>query len=409
MVQSFFEKKYIRYHELEKQIYTGMAKGFSEERRRINYIHNKIIFLNSNGKRYNLVDIFKPNENEHSQVVADILNYNIGGENIFLSSFLLQCFKCDISFDCKKTDITSEKYRIDILVKNKEKAIIIENKINNAIDQQEQLKRYINIVKHLGIKEENIFIIYIKRRNKDIYPSDSLSVYHNSFRSRVSISSFSDDILPWLTNDVLPNIKKKDSNLFHFVSQYIDYLKFSLKKDVVTDMKINKFLIEELGLNESESDLNVRLIQDEIENINEVQNCLNKLLTEQKEKSFNRWYNMLMNDYPDLKIIRNENKEAFTKVGVLFSSGIDEFSVLVEKDSNSIYYGVSRHFTNAENYSDNIKEISKKITDSGFKESESWWYAWRYTSYESAYTELCCLIDKAVFYISSEKTKDNTK
>lgn len=409
MVQSFFEKKYIRYHELEKQIYTGMAKGFSEERRRINYIHNKIIFLNSNGKRYNLVDIFKPNENEHSQVVADILNYNIGGENIFLSSFLLQCFKCDISFDCKKTDITSEKYRIDILVKNKEKAIIIENKINNAIDQQEQLKRYINIVKHLGIKEENIFIIYIKRRNKDIYPSDSLSVYHNSFRSRVSISSFSDDILPWLTNDVLPNIKKKDSNLFHFVSQYIDYLKFSLKKDVVTDMKINKFLIEELGLNESESDLNVRLIQDEIENINEVQNCLNKLLTEQKEKSFNRWYNMLMNDYPDLKIIRNENKEAFTKVGVLFSSGIDEFSVLVEKDSNSIYYGVSRHFTNAENYSDNIKEISKKITDSGFKESEFWWYAWRYTSYESAYTELCCLIDKAVFYISSEKTKDNTK
>ncbi|MBT0383209.1 PD-(D/E)XK nuclease family protein [Morganella morganii] len=135
MVQSFFEKKYIRYHELEKQIYTGMAKGFSEERRRINYIHNKISFLNSNEKRYNLVDIFKPNENEHSQVVADILNYNIGGENIFLSSFLLQCFKCDISFDCKKTDITSEKYRIDILLKNKEKAIIIENKINNAIDQ----------------------------------------------------------------------------------------------------------------------------------------------------------------------------------------------------------------------------------------------------------------------------------
>lgn len=97
------------------------------------------------------------------------------------------------------------------------------------------------------------------------------------------MSSFSDDILPWLTNDVLPNIKKKDSDFFHFVSQYIDYLKFSLKKNVMTDMKINKFLIEELGLNESESDLNVRLIQDEIENINEVQSCLNKLITEKKK------------------------------------------------------------------------------------------------------------------------------
>lgn len=79
-----------------------MAKGFSEERRRINHIHNKISFLNSNEKRYNLVDIFKPNENDHNQVVADILNYKVNGENIFLSSFLLQCFKCDISFDCKK-------------------------------------------------------------------------------------------------------------------------------------------------------------------------------------------------------------------------------------------------------------------------------------------------------------------
>ncbi|WP_214051618.1 PD-(D/E)XK nuclease family protein, partial [Morganella morganii] len=185
---------------------------------------------------YNLVDIFKPNENDHNQVVADILNYKVNGENIFLSSFLLQCFKCDISFDCKKTDITSEKYRIDILVKNKEKAIFIENKINNAIDQQEQLKRYIDIVKHLGIKEENIFVIYIKRRNKDIYPSDSLSVYHNSFGNRVSVSSFSDEILPWLTNDVLPNINEKNSNLFYFVSQYIDYLEFFLKKDVMANM-----------------------------------------------------------------------------------------------------------------------------------------------------------------------------
>lgn len=399
-----FEKKYIKYNDLKYKVYSCIAKDFSNN---INVVRKLKYAIDSvcQSKIYdaNLADILKPSENSHSLILKKILSYKRNGVNIFVKSLFSELFKYEILFDYSDISVFTEKYRIDLLIKDKRSAIIIENKIHNAIDQEEQLRRYIDIIKHIGISEENIFIIYLTGTDKKIYPSESLSKYNNLFKERTVVASFSTDILSWLVECVSPNVRNEDNSFQYFISQYTEHLKNFFKRDDPMSMKINDFIMAELKLNNDTPDFNVTAILDEIKNVTEVQNYLNKLLSEQKEQSFDHWYRQLITDYPSLNIIRNSKKGSLTKIGVLFEIDGHQFSVLIEKDINTIYLGISRHFTDDEVYSDYVRELSEKISDTGYKESEAWWYAWHYTSYESGYSELCYLINKTVAYIDSAK------
>lgn len=88
----------------------------------------------------------------HSEIIASLLDPN---EKHGLGEVPLQCFLDKI--DCKdfgelsKTIVELEKgvedmRRIDILLTNGNKAIIIENKLNDAVDQPNQLKDYLNSI-----------------------------------------------------------------------------------------------------------------------------------------------------------------------------------------------------------------------------------------------------------------------
>ena len=102
-------------------------------------------------------------ENFHSDILKMILDPYTEevGNSQFLTSFLeligcnTQDFKSDVSCE-REVSLNSRDSRIDILIESKRKAIIIENKINGAVDQPNQLARYIKL-----LEDENIEIVKI--------------------------------------------------------------------------------------------------------------------------------------------------------------------------------------------------------------------------------------------------------
>lgn len=103
----------------------------------------------------------------HSRFIAYLLNPvgNHGMGNKFLELFVQSVLKID-EFDCTNYEVQTEYKDIDILIYNNEQAIIIENKIY-AGDQDRQLERYYNAIKHEvnqlngDIKRKNVFIAYL--------------------------------------------------------------------------------------------------------------------------------------------------------------------------------------------------------------------------------------------------------
>ncbi len=98
-------------------------------------------------------------ENFHSDILKSLLSpqekHNEGYKYLNLFIDLLNKTNYDKQYEIYKDDfknaiVEREKNNIDILITDScsKKAIIVENKINNAVDQQRQLPRYVNIVKN---------------------------------------------------------------------------------------------------------------------------------------------------------------------------------------------------------------------------------------------------------------------
>ena len=114
-------------------------------------------------------------ENFHSDILNMILDPYTEevGNSQFLTSFLelIGCntddFKSDVS--CKReASWNSRDSRIDILIESKSKAIIIVNKINGAVDQPNQLARYIKLLEDKNIKIVKIvYLTLIKGKTID--------------------------------------------------------------------------------------------------------------------------------------------------------------------------------------------------------------------------------------------------
>lgn len=161
----------------------------------------------------------------------------------------------NIKNDNSKTNNTTENTpkqengRIDILVRTGDYAIIFENKLFNAPDQEHQLAGYIEKVKGVKqngeskYKDNNIFVIYLSRKGDEpdngSWESSTVTnfSYSESFADRYANISFREDILPWLKDYVLPNVRKKDTDLESALVQYINYLKLEFMKnnDVSTE------------------------------------------------------------------------------------------------------------------------------------------------------------------------------
>ena len=212
----------------------------------------------------NVIEELHAGENAHSRILRMLLQYKSFGDYLVYSSFLnlLKKNYLDIPFSvrCHRPEFVNEEGRIDLLIKEysaREKfAIIIENKVCGATDQAEQIQRYIEKVEFDGVPTKNIYVIYLTKDGEKEVSDYSLT---EKARNKLGMTSSSggrffrinyrDHILPWLENDIYPNIPVKEDLLISSIRLYIDYLKglFGEKNNEKTVYnKVRKVMKEEL-------------------------------------------------------------------------------------------------------------------------------------------------------------------
>lgn len=179
----------------------------------------------------NIIDELHINENGHSRILTKLLMYqDLNGESVFLQSLIsyIKQHARSKEFDAlkiSKPKITQEFQRIDLWLRDYSTgyAIIFENKVNNAIDQEFQISRYIDKTKDEGFNEDNIFVVYLSNSGKE--PEEqSWGNYKKSFSGRYINLTFKYSIIDWIRHYVQPNIQTKDKFLQSAIFQYVDFL-----------------------------------------------------------------------------------------------------------------------------------------------------------------------------------------
>lgn len=209
--------------------------------------------------RVNLVEILGANENSHTTILAEVLRYWRNGSYPFLRSFLKNIIIGDACPQVENPKIVTQREYIDALIFEVGKyAVIIENKINWATDQKRQIQRYIEAassVCHIDPKKQkNIWVVYLTDDGRkkvsaisltseakdllDYY--DDKSDSQENHKSRYLECNYRDDVLPWLTESVLPACRFSEVELIAMLQQYISYLekRFAIngcRNDELTD------------------------------------------------------------------------------------------------------------------------------------------------------------------------------
>ena len=364
----------------------------------------------------NLIDELRANENAHSRILEKLLKQQEPTNKKYdiLESFLQfilekYCDKLEFhKIEIKKPQITQEKKRIDLWIRDQNNyAIVIENKVHNALDQNDgkivkggQLERYIDITKEHNFKEEKIYVLFLPPTYEKEPSKDSWGKYYKSeiHNKRYLNLSFKDDILPWMKNRVLPNIRLKDKYLSSTIEQYIDHLegKFSLRTiNNSMNMELQEFIKKELGLNGIEPEKALKIILTKKEEMQNAINQLNDLEKKINVEHFSKWENRLVTDFPNHKIVGNWNRPDYCiNIGVKIDYRDIMYSLIIEynNSNNRIYYGIGIHYATTEkNSALNFEEI---ISDLQLHSPEEWWYAWDSTSFPKAYRRLKTLIEK---------------
>ena len=365
----------------------------------------------------NLIDELRANENAHSRILEKLLQQQEPTNKKYeiLESFLQfildkYCDKQEFQkIEIKKPQITQEKKRIDLWIRDqKNYAIVIENKVHNAVDQNDgkivkggQLERYIDITKEHNFKEEQIYVLYLPPTYEKEPSRDSWGEKYfegEIHKKRYLNLSFRDDILPWMKNRVLPNIRLKDKYLSSTIEQYIDHLegKFSLRTiNNSMNMELQEFIKKELGLIGIEPEKALKIILNKKVEMQNAINQLNELEKKINTEHFQKWENLLKTEFSNYNIVGNWNKpDSCINIGIKVSYVDIIYSLMIQYNiiNNRIYYGIGRHYaTQKINRELNFEVI---ISDLQLQLPDEWWYAWDYTSFHNAYMRLKTLIEK---------------
>ncbi len=347
-------------------------KRYLEEKRKLPY-------------HINVIDELHINENGHSRILLKLLQFeNDRGEWEVLQSLVNYIKTRNKSkqfdrIDIVKPEITQEKARIDLWVRDRvgNYAIIFENKIYDANDQEAQLSRYIDKTKECHFDENNIFVVYLSQIGNE--PNkQSWGEYKQSFKDRYINLSFKEDILPWLKNSVLPNIKYKDTYLINAVQQYIDYLDglFDLRTIQKTiNMKLNRIIADYLHLEECKDDKECfEKTREQLNNINELQRTVKTMFDEIGFTIMRKTEMDIIEKHPSIRKDKNES-ENNVRIVVPF----DGKDVLVIIDWDSSYHSTlycQVEYLNGEQLleTDLLTERTKDILNNKPNEKQRWVY-----------------------------------
>lgn len=240
----------------------------------------------------NLYSTIHLSENDHTQILWDIIRYRKNGKYVFIKSFIKDCLGID-NFEMSDENVVSvtnatqypslsnvgespqntNRYGfIDLLLKDKDKVIIVENKVCDASDGKNQLARYfytfakidqdLEELKKAGINttdnsqpiaDNKIFVVYLTKDVSKTFPTEKSSL-PDFLKKRLGLVnekkepldtnnqdinipnashyihiSYSENIVNWIKENVLPEISAYNSNVFYqSVALYVDYLENDL-------------------------------------------------------------------------------------------------------------------------------------------------------------------------------------
>lgn len=309
----------------------------------------------SNGKRQmesrlpyhlNVIDELYINENGHSRILAKLLQYKSENQRYdilkSLLDFIAVSYKKESfgSIKVNQPEITQEKERIDLWVREKgQYAIIFENKIYNAADQDAQLCRYIDKTKEYGFREDQIFVVYLSQNGLEP-DNQSWGDYKESFQNRYVNISFRDHIQHWLKEQILPNVRIKETILRSAIEQYIDYLDglFDLRiQNNAIKMETEKIIVEKLQLDQKSDLEKVQLLKDKIGEVNELYNQLVALKEYYRKEALTpyikKWNDEIKRLYPGL-----ENSKEGGHIGLLVPFRGDFVNVRISEDDDRQMY-----------------------------------------------------------------------
>ena len=209
-------------------------------------------------------------ENSHTNILMRLLEYKNQHGYVFLENFFNYLGisitideSVGILFDREKSTKGEQKDgRIDgFISQNKKFALIIENKINHAPTTTGQLQTYIeDLIKNKHFNENQVYVIYLteagieKPQKTDIefMKTKGICVSDNDDNGEIHgdryfAVNYRDHILPWLKEEIQPNVIQRDVTLNTGLIQYIDYLegRFGIRKqDVDIINKSEKWIKE---------------------------------------------------------------------------------------------------------------------------------------------------------------------
>ena len=338
--------------------------------------------------RTNLLNSFNVNENAHSRLLISLLKYKPA-----LHHFLNFLTKKKLNFDISLIDkpiLTVEKWRIDGLVQEEGKyAFIIENKIHNAVEQKEQIGRYIDVCKQLGYKLNQIYILYLTRYAENKPTIQTWGNYKESdFAGRYVKIAYKEDIIVWL-KEYLQVISERETIVKSAVIQYIDYLKHVFNNREIfkgMDNKLQDFLAQKLQLTDNNVK-NIDIITTKVSEIDELQKHLKALVEITREKCLFEWKDHLQKEFKRHNFIVNAEGN-YPNVYVILEYEGKSFAAAIEycRLNNDIYFGLGRHFS-SETLNEEVKYFFCDFLKDREFQSNDWWYGWKDTTFQEAYTD----------------------
>lgn len=323
----------------------------------------------------NVIDELSANENANSRILSALLQYTDNGEYVLLKSFVKNVLS-DFNIEVKHPYITTENLRIDLLVReNKEKdkyAIIFENKIHNAVQQKNQLARYIIKLRNEGFRDNEIYVVFMPpymyepndccwHEPQDVCENcdrskcliESNPELKEIFKSRYKVVTFRDDVILWLKEYVVPNCRQKEVYLYTASMQYLDYLEgyFYLRTiNKGMSMNLDKIIINYMKLEDCQSDKErANMLQERINDMQEVigqmESLKSKYWKSYQENIFASWKKQTKEMFPNM-----HPNEAGYYTDVSFHIDGEKVLAYITEDKDGIYCQIN--FDSQKNISD---------------------------------------------------------
>ncbi len=334
----------------------------------------------------NLIDQLHPSETAHSRMLCALLSYRKENNYPLLESFVDFIFSTTTLEDLpnvRAPRCRCEQDRIDLLIEEAgQYAIIIENKIHGAIDQPQQIERYVERVIHRGIPQSHIYVLYLTRDGNKEVANHSLTnrvkrwleVTDDSLGRFIPIN-YRDHILPWL--------KKNSHNIVgelptSAILQYTDHLKglLMLRDDekIIFD-KMKEKVKDELGLSTLEK---MKEAQDGIKHLD---NSVSEILKEEIERIGKEYITEPLKKFASEKACEIKDVSFGNYVFTIRIKPWNwkkcSFIMNYEYSHGGILYGIAHYDGQNNSISNDLKkEIKQRMSSSSFNQSP-WWPCWK--------------------------------